>query len=229
MSDPRPPCVGILGGLGVEATIHYYGAITKACKEQGRVPRLLINHADMDRGLAFVRAGEIDKLAQYLAGLIDELAVAGADTAVLPAITPHICIAELARKVHVPMINVMDCIAAELRHRGLKKVAAFGTRFTVESDLFGQLTNVAFVRPTPDEIDEIHASYFTIVDSGRLDEARIAGLRSIARRLCEQEGAEAVLLAGTELALVFDEANAAFPAVDCTRLHIEAIVRRLMA
>jgi aspartate/glutamate racemase len=30
------PCVGIVGGLGVEATIHYYGAITKACKEQGR-------------------------------------------------------------------------------------------------------------------------------------------------------------------------------------------------
>ncbi len=229
MSEPRPPCVGILGGLGVEATIHYYGAITRACREQGRVPRLLINHADMDRGLAFVRAGEIDKLAQYLAGLIDELAVAGADSGVIPAITPHICIAELARKVHVPMINVMDCIAAELRTRGLKTVAAFGTRFTVESGLFGQLADVTFVKPRPAEIDEIHASYFTIVDSGRLDEARIAGLRAIARRLCEHEGAEAILLAGTELALVFDEANAGFPAVDCTRLHIEAIVRRLMA
>jgi aspartate racemase len=183
----------------------------------------------MDRGLAFVRAGEIDKLAQYFAGLIDELAAAGADCAVLPAITPHICIAELARRVHVPMINVMEVIAAELRTRGLKRVAAFGTRYTVESSLFGQLADVIFVTPKPHEIDEIHESYFTIVDTGRLDAARIAGLRAIARRLCEQEGAEAILLAGTELALVFDETSAGFPAVDCTRLHIEAIVRRLMA
>ena len=219
-------CVGIVGGLGVEATIHYYKAITAAFK--GRpAPRLLIAHADVDRGLAYVRAGEADKLGAYLASLVNQLADGGAEAVAIPAVTPHLCIAEVKRLSRVPLISIMDEIAAELRRRGLARVAAFGTRFTVESGLFGLVPGVSFAKPTPDEIDTIHDSYFTIVDTGRLGADRIAGLRAIAHRLCRDEGAEAILLAGTELALVFDEANAGFPAVDCTRLHLEAIVRRL--
>jgi aspartate racemase len=36
-----------------------------------------------------------------------------------------------------------------------------------------------------------------------------------------------VVLAGTELSLVFNEGNTDFPHLDCARLHIEAIVRGL--
>ena len=31
-------CVGIVGGLGVGATVHYYEKITAACKARGVVP-----------------------------------------------------------------------------------------------------------------------------------------------------------------------------------------------
>ena len=37
--------------------------------------------------------------------------------------------------------------------------------------------------------------------------------------------AEAIVFAGTDLALLFNEANTDFPAVDCAALHIDAIMK----
>jgi len=90
-------CIGIVGGLGVGATVHYYERIAAQCKARGIVPDLVIVHADVDRGQGFVRAGDLAGLADYLAAFIDRLRRAGAEAAVLPAVTPYICIAELAR------------------------------------------------------------------------------------------------------------------------------------
>ena len=53
-------CVGIVGGLGVGATVHYYEKITAACKARGVVPDLVIVHADVDHGQGLVRAGKLD-------------------------------------------------------------------------------------------------------------------------------------------------------------------------
>ena len=38
----------------------------------------------------------------------------------------------------------------------------------------------------------------------------------------------AIVLAGTELALAFDETSAGFPAIDCTRLHVAGIMRKIL-
>ena len=53
-------CVGIVGGLGVGATVHYYEKIAAACKARGVVPDLVIVHADVDRGQGLVRDGKLD-------------------------------------------------------------------------------------------------------------------------------------------------------------------------
>ena len=90
-------CLGIIGGLGVGATVHYYQAIVRAHKELGRAPRLLIAHADVDRVLGSVRDRDFNDLAQYLAGFANELAEAGAEIAAIAAITPHVCIAEISQ------------------------------------------------------------------------------------------------------------------------------------
>ena len=41
-------------------------------------------------------------------------------------------------------------------------------------------------------------------------------------------GAERIILAGTDLSVIFDEDTTGFPHIDCARLHIEAIVHTLM-
>jgi aspartate racemase len=222
-------CVGIVGGLGVGATVHYYEKITAACKARGVVPDLVIIHADVDRGQGFVRDGKLDALADYLASFIDRLGAAGARTAVLPAVTPHICIAELTARIRLPLINIVDTIGAELRTRKLKRVALFGTTFTMEGSLWGQLSGVEIVKPQPDEIAFVGKAYQRILDTQNGNADDTAGLRRIAADLQRRDGVEAILLAGTDLAVIFDEATAGFPCIDVARVHIDAIVKRLTA
>jgi aspartate racemase len=220
-------CVGLIGGLGVGATVHYYEKIAAACKARGTVPDLVIAHADVGHGQGFVRAGKLDALADYLASFIDRMARAGAEAAAIPAVTPHIAIAQLRERTRLPLINIVDPIGAELRARKLNRVALFGSVFTVEGGLWGQLTGFEIVKPKPDEIAFIGQAYQRILDAQKGDAADTAGLRRIAADLQRRDGVEAILLAGTDLAVIFDEATAGFPAIDVARLHIDAIVDRL--
>jgi aspartate racemase len=55
----------------------------------------------------------------------------------------------------------------------------------------------------------------------------VARLRAIAAALCARDGVEAIVLAGTDLNLVFDETSAGFPAVDCAAAHVAAIVEEM--
>ena len=222
-------CVGIVGGLGVGATVHYYEKIAAACKARGVVPDLVIVHADVDRGQGFVRDGKLDALADYLASFIDRLGAADAKAAVLPAVTPHICITELTARIRLPLINIVESIGSELRTRKLKRVALFGTTFTMEGSLWGQLSGVEIVKPQPDEIAFVGKAYQRILDTQNGNADDTAGLRRIAADLQRRDGVEAILLAGTDLAVIFDEATAGFPCIDVARVHIDAIVERLTA
>jgi len=222
-------CVGIVGGLGVGATVDYYKRITAACKARDVVPDLVFVHADVDRGQGFVREGKLDALADYLAGFIQRLARAGAEAAVLPAVTPHICIAELTPRIKLPLVNIADAIGRELRARKLERVALFGTTFTMQGSLWGQLPGVEIVKPEPDEIAFVGRAYQRLLDTQRGHDEDTEGLRCIAADLQRRAGVEAILLAGTDLAVIFDEETAGFPCIDCARVHIDAIVERLCA
>lgn len=221
-------CVGIVGGLGVGATVHYYEKITATCKARGVVPDLAFVHADVDYGQALIRAGKLDELASYLATFIDRLGRAGADAAVLPAVTPHICIAQLKERTRLPIINIVDPITVELQARRIRRVALFGTIFTMQGSLWGQLAQAEIVKPQPEEMDFIGKAYQRILDTQKADPDDAAGLRRIAADLQHRDDVEAILLAGTDLALMFDETTAGFPAIDVARLHIDAIVERLV-
>jgi aspartate racemase len=218
--------VGIVGGLGVGATVHYYEKITAACKARGVVPDLVIAHADVDHGQSLVRDGKLEALATYLAGFIERMARAGAEAAAIPAVTPHICIAELAPRLAIPLINIVDVLASELRRRRIGRVALFGSVFTVQGSLWGQLGGVEIARPRPDEVAFIGQAYQRILD-GRSEPADADSLRRIAAELQRRDGVEIILLAGTDLAVMFDETTAGFPCLDVARLHIDTIVEKL--
>lgn len=220
---PNQPTLGLLGGLGVGATLLYYEALTAAAAKRGYVPKLVISHAHAPNALALVTAGRIDDIAAYLAIFANQLAAAGADVLAIPATTPHICLAELQRLTPLPFIDILTTTADTIRARGAKRIALLGTRFTIEQKLFGRLVGFDVVTPPPGELDEIHRIYVDMATANRGTPAQADRLREIARTLCTRDSVEAIVLAGTDLNLIFTEANAGFPAIDCAAAHIEAI------
>lgn len=218
---------GLVGGLGVGATVLYYRAITAACAERSIVPHLTMANAHAPTALGLVQDGRIQDLAAYLAGFIGQLAASGATFFAIPAITPHICLADLKRQVALPIVDILQVTAQRLRDRQLSRVALFGTKFTIDGKLFGALDAFDIVRPHDDEVDEIHRIYLGLATKGQISTDDEARLRDLAHTLCRRDRVEAIILAGTDLNLVFNEGNAGFPAVDCAAAHIDAIVAQM--
>ena len=113
MRDTAKPgrCLGLIGGLGPGATVHYYRELIAGHERQGRVPRLLIAHADIQRVYALVIAKDFEGLASYLAGLIGNMAAGGAEFTAIVAATPHICASQLEASSSLPLINMLtQCV-----------------------------------------------------------------------------------------------------------------------
>ena len=75
--------------------------------------------------------------------------------------------------------------------------------------MFGRL-GVDVVMPNPDEIAFIHDRYLDVVYDRSTPE-KIDRLRELAHTLIKRDGAEAVLLAGTDLSMVMNEAERRLP------------------
>jgi aspartate racemase len=205
--------LGLIGGLGPPATIQYYQQLIKIPAQE-----MLIIHADVDRVLKDVELGDRLGLAAYLARLIDRLARGGAEVAAISAITPHTCIRELQSISPLPLVNIVEEVAAEIRCRDYRKVALFGTRFVVQSRMFGMLEGIDVI--VPEQVETIHNAYIDVV-KGKAEGRDI--LACIAREL----PVDAIVLAGTDLASVFNESNTDFPHIDSVKVHIAGIARAL--
>jgi len=226
MANKEGRCLGLIGGLGPGATVHYYRGLIAAHEAQGRVARMLIAHADVNHGRPLAEANKLDELAHYLAGFIASMAAGGAEMAAIVAVTPHICAAQLLPLLSIPLIDMVSEVAQEIRARGLKRVALLGTRSTIESRMFDRL-GVDVLMPKSDEIDFIHNTYLDVVyDRGTPEQ--IDRLRELAHTLVRRDGAESVLLAGTDFSMMLNESNAGFPTIDCAAVHIAAITKRLL-
>lgn len=219
-----PQCIGLFGGLGVGAAIHYYDALAHAHEARGNQLQLTMVHAQMARVFEHARANDTKGLAAYLAGIIDRLAASGAELAVIPAVTPHLCIDELTSISSLPIVNLLTAARDAIRDRGLRRVALFGTRFVMESGMCGALPDVQLVTLQPDEVEFVHSTYAQLARSGRGSDEQHSALTRLAQTLRTREGAEAIVLAGTDLTLLFNESNTDFPFVDCAGAHLAAVM-----
>src|SRR5580658_6100696 len=105
-TPPHAQCLGLIGGLGVAATVHYYRELASEHALRGSVPNLLIAHADVNRVLRDAAAGHTLALAEYLAEFLHRLSRGGATIAALPAVTAHICAADLLELSPIPLVSL---------------------------------------------------------------------------------------------------------------------------
>ena len=218
-------CIGLVGGLGVGAATHYYRKLAAAHEQQGAALDLVMTHAEVPRVFEFVQASDRDGLARYLNGFIRRLQAAGAEFAVIPAVTPHYCIRELIALSPMPVLSIFEPLVRELSRRSIRRAAVFGTSFVMGSDLFGMAPGVELVHATPDEAEFIDSAYRKLAISGHGSAELHQEFTEIAVRICERDKVDAILFAGTDLSIIFNDENTAFPYIDCAALHIEAIVK----
>lgn len=219
---------GLVAGLGVGAGIFYYRSLVNAHLARGISPNILMVHADVRRVMSLAAARETRELAAYLTGLLLQLSRGGAQIAAIPAFSPQICAQELSQITPIPLIDLLDSIVAEVDRRKLQRLAIFGARVTMETQLFGRLENHAeVVSPSTQELDLISDIYGRIVREEHARPEDYETLRRLAHALIERERLDEILLAGTDFSFVFHPGNTDFAHLDGARIHIDAILRRL--
>jgi aspartate racemase len=226
-TDGKVRTLGLVSGLGVGAGIFYYKALVDAHLARGLSPRLLMVHADAKYVMSQAAARNTMELAQYLAGLLKQLALGGAEIATIPAFSPQICMKELASITPLPLISLLDAIAAEVERRRYRRVALLGARVTMETHMFGVLPNTEVIMPRPEELDTVAEIYVQVVQEAQVSTEDFERLRVIALSLIERERLDAIILAGTDLAFVFNPTNTDFPHLDGARVHVQAIMRAI--
>ena len=90
---------------------------------------------------------------------------------------------------------------------------------------FGGISTAEVIAPQGADLPSVHEAYVKIAQSGKADPESRAVLVDAGRRLVSSDGAEAVLLGGTDLVLVMDGPEVDYPVVDCAGVHIEVLAR----
>ena len=225
--------LGIIGGIGPEATIDYYKLLTTTHREQNPeadAPSIIINSINMKKAVALVTENRLTELANYFVEEIRRLANAGADFGLLAANTPHIVFDEIARQSSMPLISIVEATREEARRQKFSRVGLLGTRFTMKArfyrDVFAR-ENIQIVVPGDTDQDYVHEKYFgELVKGIILDETRTE-LLTILKRMQERDQIEAVILGGTELPLILRDADIGLSLLDTTQIHVRAALARM--
>ncbi|MHA1566762.1 MAG: aspartate/glutamate racemase family protein [Alphaproteobacteria bacterium] len=217
--------IGLVGGIGPAATDYYYRGLILALADHGKDLELTIAHAATSTLLE--NLGREDQAAQaaIFLRLLARLKSAGAQAAAITSIAGHFCIDEVKQASPLPIIDIVKEVDIALASRKLRKVGLIGTKKVMESRFYGGISSVEIVVPAEPERQRVHRNYVAMAVPGRVTDQQRQVFFSAGRSLCQDQGAEAVMLGGTDLFLAFDGRDCGFEVVDCAGIHVEALAK----
>jgi len=226
--------LGLIGGTGPESTIEYYRLLTAQYREKadGNSPPLIINSINLKQMIELMGANELGKVADILVQEFEKLRRAGADFAALTANTAHIVFDEVQQRSSLPLISIVEACCDRVQALGLKTVALFGTRYTMQAPFYPKVfsrTDVKLVLPNAQEQEFIHDKYFNeLLKDQFLPETRTA-LLAIAGDMKARDGIEGLILGGTELPLLLrGEEHNGIRLLDTTRIHVDRLIDEML-
>jgi aspartate racemase len=220
--------IGLIGGIGPAATEVYYRALVRAYAAAGRRLDLTIVNADLREMAANLEAGRAAEQAAIFAGYVDQLRAGGCAAAALTSMGGHFCIKELEAISALPLISAIPALDSYFATLGAARIGVLGTRRVMESRLYG-LASAEVVAPPVDEFATIHGAYVALAAAGFATPDQRALFHAAAIELHANQGAEVVVLGGTDLSVAFTDTDLGFPIVDSALVHADAIARAAMA
>jgi aspartate racemase len=214
--------IGLIGGIGVAATVVYYQRLTAAAAARG-VPKLelTIVHGEIQELIRNNLADRRADQAQAFLPLVTRLKDAGCDCAALSSLGAHFCLDELVALSPLPIVSAVAPLDAYFVDQGIKRVGLLGTRVVMRTHLYGQLTRTDALA-LDDEIEILGQAYQDVAVAGTCSAAQRelfldAGQRMIAA------GADAIVLAGTDLNLAFDGQDPGYRVIDALDIHVDLL------
>jgi aspartate racemase len=217
--------IGLIGGMSWESTVSYYRSINqtvRALRGGLHSARIVLVSVDFDEVERLQRAGDWEAAGTLLADCARRLERAGADFIVLCTNTMHKVAPAIEAAVAIPLFHIADPTADAIRASGLRSVGLLGTRFTMEQEFYRarlqQEHGLRVLVPNEEDRALVHRVIYEELCQGRVLDASREAYRAVIRRLAD-DGAEAVILGCTEIALLVGPDDSPVPLFDTTQLH----------
>lgn len=210
--------IGLIGGIGPAATVVYYQRLCTAMAARGAPLDLTIVQADIHELIANNLADRREAQAAVYARLIDRLKAAGADCAAITSLGGHFCFDETVALSSLPLVSAVEPLDRFFTAEKIGTVGLLGTRVVMRTRLYGQLSQTRAIALEA-EIESLGQLYQDMAVAGSCDAATRARFLDAGQRLADA-GADAVVLAGTDLNLAFDRQETPYRVIDALDVHV---------
>ena len=221
--------LGLMGGLTWLSTIEYYRLINEGVNRRlgaSHSAKCVIHSVDFEPVRAMTVVHDWDAFLELATGVSKSLRKSGAEAIVLCANTAHVVADRLQDRIDIPVIHLVDALAAEIKRAGLDTVALLGTRYTMELDFFkDRLKKHGIVARVPGDADRdfIHASIFDELAKEIFLPATKQRYLDIIGGLVNA-GAQGAILGCTQIPLIIKQDDSSVPVFDTTAIHAAAAV-----
>lgn len=225
--------VGILGGMGPEATVDLMQRIitaTPADNDADHIRMLVDNDPKVPSRIKALIEKTGESPGPYMAKMAQGLVKGGADFLVIPCNTAHKFYPDVAEAVSVPVVNLLELAAATINHHfpDIKKVGLLASTAVQMTELY--VPAFARYETTPifpqADLQEKVMTLIKAVKAKTQTPEMINDLNQAADDL-RQQGAGCLLIACTELSVISTVLKTELPVFDAAQILAERVVEKV--
>ena len=224
--------IGILGGMGPEATLalfHRIIANTPAEGDRDHLHVVIVSNPKVPDRTAAILAGGESPVPAMAAG-IKALERAGADFVVIPCVSAHCFIEELRRESALPILSMFDVTVGYIRRQRImmNMVGLLGTTGTIRGGRFSEhlaASGIYTLPPAPADQERIMAAIYA-VKAGARGDARDRIRKEVAEVALKlvMQGAQGIVAGCTEIPLVLAQSDIPVPVLDTLLILARAAI-----
>ena len=221
--------IGILGGMGPEATAELFCRIiraTPAQKDQDHLRVIVDNNPKIPDRTAAIIGGGVSPLPEMVK-TARNLERAGADFIIMPCNTAHHYYENLRKSVGIPVLNMIELTARVINKRfpNVRTVGLIATTGTVKTKIYDQALErigVKVISPHADLQDRVMKAIYDDIKAGSIMESRKI-IVNVANHLAER-GSDMIICGCTEVSLVLKSGDLPIPIIDPLQILSETAV-----
>ncbi|WP_435202642.1 aspartate/glutamate racemase family protein [Qipengyuania sp. 902] len=219
--------LGLIGGMSWISTRAYYERINKFVQKQAppmASAPMLIESLDYSKVYEAKQRDDWDAVAAILVDSARRLESAGAQGLVIAANTMHRVYDQVAEAVSIPLLHIADAVGDAMHAAECESAAILGTRTVMTESFYRQRLiahGVELLPPNPEDVEMVDGIIYKELMLGRVTRDAERALKTLITSK-DKEGADAIVLACTELELVVDTRANVLPVFDSTDIHCRA-------
>lgn len=216
--------IGLIGGIGPAATDYYYRRLISEFASRNHALELTIVHADPITLLHNLECNDVNAQVEIYNRLTSRLESAGAECVVVTSIAGHFCIDSFKESSPLHVIDMLTVVSEAVKNKRFNRLGILGTRTVMETQFYSGISTAEVITPVGKTLEEVNSAYVSMATSGCVTKPQCAVFDAACEWLIQEAKVDAIMLGGTDFALVYQEDQSQFPFLDCAATHVDAVV-----